>query len=277
MPPSTLSSPTLLSSASQLSTDKWANCPSYQLVSLYCSCVHCICACVCQTMLILNLTVCNVVLISFCQDFIEFVYVQSVMLQTRVSLGTLATAALVLLDTSFPVELCVCPAEYTGSSCELCARGYARSNNDSCIECNCNNLSLDCNVETAVCSNCSGNSEGANCERCQSGYYGDPTRDIPCMPCLCPLLDRGFSPTCYLDFDLNATCDACSPGYTGRNCETCMDGFFGNPLVSTYVQSCKPLYMHVHNSCFVQTLTRKIQLYYTSLLVLCTDWLVYYM
>lgn len=158
-----------------------------------------------------------------------------VMLQTRVPLDTQPTADLILLDTQFPVELCACPVEYTGSSCQLCAQGYTRPSrnvSDPCIECNCNNLSLSCDSDTAVCINCTGNSEGDNCESCQPGYYGDPTRGIPCLPCQCPTLERSFSPTCFLDSDLNATCNNCSTGYTGRNCETCMAGFYGDPKVS---------------------------------------------
>ena len=162
-------------------------------------------------------------------------YVQSVQLQTRVPLDTLPTANLILLNTTFPAEQCSCPSQYTGSSCQLCARGHARPSGsiaDPCVECDCSNLSLDCNVDTGVCTNCSGNSEGDHCERCQLGYYGDPTRGIPCLPCECPSSERSFSPTCFLDSDLGPTCDSCSTGYSGRTCELCADGFFGNPLVS---------------------------------------------
>ena len=169
------------------------------------------------------------------QDFIEFVYVQSVWLQTRVPLAAQSSADLTLLTTPYPVEQCICPAEYVGRTCEQCARGHARPSRDPadpCVECNCNNLSLDCDVDTAICIDCTGNSEGDNCERCQSGYYGDPTRGIPCLPCQCPTQEISFSSTCFLDSDLNATCDNCDPGYTGRSCESCADGYFGNPLVS---------------------------------------------
>lgn len=79
-----------------------------------------------------------------------------------------------------------------------------------------------------------GNSEGPNCEQCISGFYGDPTRGIPCLPCECPTLANSFSPTCFLDADDLPTCDSCAPGYTGRNCDLCMDGFFGNPFVSSF-------------------------------------------
>ena len=162
-------------------------------------------------------------------------YVRRVQLQTRVPLGTTPSADLVLLDMSFPAELCSCPPQYTGTSCQSCAQGHARPSGniaDPCIGCDCNNLSLDCDVDSAVCTNCLGNSEGDHCERCRSGYYGDPTRGIPCLPCQCPSSERSYSPTCFLDSDLSPTCDNCSLGYSGRSCEVCSDGFFGNPLVS---------------------------------------------
>lgn len=172
------------------------------------------------------------------QDFIEFVYVQRIQFPTRIpreEADALTDDDLVFLNITFPAELCNCPAEYTGSSCQFCARGHARPSGDildPCIECNCNNLSLDCDVETAVCTNCTGNSEGDQCERCQDGYYGDPTRGIPCLPCECPSTERSFSSLCFLDSDLYPTCDNCSRGYAGRSCEICADGYFGNPLVS---------------------------------------------
>ena len=177
------------------------------------------------------------------------------MLQTVVE-DTPATADLIILDTPFPIELCTCPVEYAGRTCELCARGHARPSRniaDPCVACDCNNLSLDCDVDTAVCISCSGSSEGDNCERCQLGYYGDPTRGIPCLPCQCPTLESSFSPTCFLDSDLNATCDSCSPGYTGRNCEMCMDGFFGNALVSINIQR-----ISVCNTQFVTVLSHRL-------------------
>ena len=77
---------------------------------------------------------------------------------------------------------------------------------------------------------------GDQCERCEEGYYGDPTRGIACEACPCPRVGNGFSPTCFLDAtDDLPTCDACQRGYAGRNCEICMDGFFGSPLVSLYL------------------------------------------
>lgn len=34
-----------------------------------------------------------------------------------------------------------------------------------------------------------------------------------------------------LDTDRLVTCTACPAGHTGRNCETCIQGYSGNPLV----------------------------------------------
>ena len=140
------------------------------------------------------------------------------------------------LPFTYPLEDCTCPAPYQGLSCEECARGYSRpsgSIGDPCVQCECNGQTPDCEVETGVCLNCTGNTIGDQCQECQEGFYGDPTRGIECLPCPCPLVGGSFSPTCFLEVgDGLPTCDGCLDGYTGRNCEICMDGFFGNPLVS---------------------------------------------
>ena len=134
---------------------------------------------------------------------------------------------------SYPVEECLCPDGFSGSSCQNCDNGYFRPSGDirdTCVRCECNNQSLNCDM-FGVCLNCTGNSEGSNCEQCVSGYYGDPTKGIPCSRCSCPLVDNSFSVTCFLDIDNQQTCDACQLGYIGRTCEMCGDGYFGNPLV----------------------------------------------
>ena len=43
------------------------------------------------------------------------------------------------------------------------------------------------------------------------------------------LIFHRFSQTCFLDKDNSVTCDACPPGYEGRNCERCAAGFTGSP------------------------------------------------
>nr|CAD7589934.1 unnamed protein product [Timema genevievae] len=107
------------------------------------------------------------------------------------------------------VEECRCPAGYTGLSCEQCAPGYNRRKSGPW-------LGL-CTREPV---------------RCPSGYYGDPSRNIPCQVCPCPLTNPSnqFGRTCQLDTDGDVTCD-CPQGYIGRRCEQCAAGYQGNPLI----------------------------------------------
>ncbi|XP_054159296.1 basement membrane-specific heparan sulfate proteoglycan core protein-like isoform X2 [Oppia nitens] len=136
------------------------------------------------------------------------------------------------------VEQCVCPPGYTGLSCESCAPGYIVDRTSPgysrCTRCNCNFHSETCDPNTGYCVNCRHNTRGENCELCADGYYGDPTRGSPddCQLCPCPLTnaDNNFSTTCRLDSDGQPTCNACTAGYTGRNCEQCAFGYRGNPL-----------------------------------------------
>ena len=102
------------------------------------------------------------------------------------------------------VEQCLCPAGYTGLSCELCAPGYQRQ-------------------------------PGGECRRpvtsCPPGYYGDPSSGLECQVCPCPLTtpSNQFGRECYLDTDRQVTCQ-CPPGYTGRRCGECEAGYQGNPV-----------------------------------------------
>lgn len=178
------------------------------------------------------------------QDIIEFVHIVNISLQSLLPMESFLNSTVNFISPivpilyPFPTENCQCPEAYTGLSCEECSQGFARSsglNTDSCVRCDCNNQTLDCDPVTGSCFNCQGNTEGDRCERCIPGYYGDPTTNIDCLPCQCPLLNNNFSPTCFLnETDGQSTCDNCAQGYTGRNCEVCMDGYFGSPIVSTF-------------------------------------------
>ncbi|XP_072040765.1 basement membrane-specific heparan sulfate proteoglycan core protein-like [Amphiura filiformis] len=140
-------------------------------------------------------------------------------------------------EQAYLVESCQCPVGYTGQSCEECAPGYSRVQNNqylgTCVGCFCNGYSDQCDPNTGRCLYCQANTEGDQCERCIAGYYGDPTSNIPCLPCPCPLEsgDNQFSRTCYLDTDGGVTCDACPVGHVGRQCERCDDQYVGNPFV----------------------------------------------
>ena len=103
------------------------------------------------------------------------------------------------------IEQCLCPPGYTGLSCETCAPGYARQS-------------------------------GGECRRpvtsCPPGYYGDPRAGLECRVCPCPLTtpSNQFGRECFLDVDSQVTC-RCAPGYTGRRCGECQEGFVGNPTL----------------------------------------------
>ncbi|XP_073326188.1 basement membrane-specific heparan sulfate proteoglycan core protein [Pagrus major] len=137
------------------------------------------------------------------------------------------------------VEECRCPPGYSGLSCEMCSSGFERVPGGSylgtCAGCNCNGHASACDPISGHCLSCQHNTEGPQCDKCRSGYFGDPSRGRPddCKPCPCPYYEtsRRFSDTCFLDVDQQPTCDACRPGYTGRRCEKCAAGYQGNPLL----------------------------------------------
>ncbi|XP_014478060.1 PREDICTED: basement membrane-specific heparan sulfate proteoglycan core protein isoform X5 [Dinoponera quadriceps] len=126
------------------------------------------------------------------------------------------------LGSASYVEECQCPSGYTGLSCEHCAPGYLRRENGPWL---------------------------GQCYRdeppCPPGYYGDPSRNIPCQICPCPLTNPSnqFARTCHLGSDGQPTCD-CPAGYVGRRCEQCASGYQGNPLIPgdmcVPVQQCDP-------------------------------------
>ncbi|ELU12610.1 hypothetical protein CAPTEDRAFT_90300, partial [Capitella teleta] len=145
------------------------------------------------------------------------------------------------------VESCNCPTGYTGTSCEECAPGFQRSETGrllgSCLACNCNGHSNDCDPGSGDCRNCLHNTEGERCDRCKAGYYGDARRGTPndCQPCPCPLSapDNQFANECYLETDGEVTCSGCPEGYTGRRCESCAPGYEGDPTIPG--DFCKPV------------------------------------
>ncbi|KAI5699533.1 hypothetical protein M8J75_004395 [Diaphorina citri] len=108
------------------------------------------------------------------------------------------------------VEECRCPAGYTGLSCEECAPGFIRKTQGPWLG-QCRRDDIGCPV----------------------GTYGDPSRNIPCQECPCPLTtpSNQFTRKCRLDFDNQPTCE-CPPGYKGRRCESCTPGYVGNPIAA---------------------------------------------
>ncbi|KAI8483366.1 hypothetical protein Bbelb_389700 [Branchiostoma belcheri] len=133
-----------------------------------------------------------------------------------------------------------CLHQTEGKYCDRCQAGYigdARKGTAADCQlahpdCTCHGHADFCDV-FGRCLNCRHNTMGNQCEKCVLGYYGDPARGTPsdCHPCPCPLTtpSNQFSDTCTLDIDGLPTCTRCHPGYLGRDCGTCANGYWGNP------------------------------------------------
>ncbi|XP_037333672.2 laminin subunit alpha-5 isoform X2 [Pungitius pungitius] len=136
------------------------------------------------------------------------------------------------------VEICMCPANYMGDSCQKCAPGYYRDTIGlflgKCVPCNCNGHSDQCVDGSGICSNCRHNTAGDHCEICQGGFLGNNSLDgqaVACSSCPCPLrvASNNFAEGCVQKTD-RMQC-LCMPGYAGPHCERCAPGYYGNPMV----------------------------------------------
>ncbi|XP_017769174.1 PREDICTED: laminin subunit gamma-1-like [Nicrophorus vespilloides] len=127
------------------------------------------------------------------------------------------------------VEQCRCPQGYVGQYCESCAPGYRHSPSLGgpfmpCIPCDCNKHAEICDSETGRCI-CQHHTAGDNCERCARGYYGNALSgtNSDCLSCGCP--NGGAC----IQLDEDTVCVECPVGYTGHRCDSCSDGYFGDP------------------------------------------------
>ncbi|KAM9349369.1 laminin subunit alpha-3-like [Symphorus nematophorus] len=162
----------------------------------------------------------------------------------RLSLGEVGLEGATDAGTGGPgntVELCSCPPEYTGDSCEKCAPGFYRDNSGpflgNCVPCECNGLANECDQKTGKCLDCKYNTAGDRCERCKEGYYGNASQ-WTCRICPCPFRvpTNSFAVGCR-EVSGEFQC-ICRPGYTGDKCESCAPGYYGDPLIPG--GSCQP-------------------------------------
>jgi len=94
----------------------------------------------------------------------------------------------------------------------------------SCPNCQCNGHSY-CKQNSSTCVQpCADFTEGPNCDRCISGYYGDPVNGGSCRPCKC----NGHAQTCNRE---TGKCYCSTKGIIGHNCNRCDDKnhYVGDP------------------------------------------------
>ncbi|KAJ6665753.1 hypothetical protein lerEdw1_002123 [Lerista edwardsae] len=124
---------------------------------------------------------------------------------------------------------CLCKPGYAGVSCERCAPGYYGNPlviGSFCQPCDCsgnadpNMLFSDCDSLTGFCTGCMHNTAGPRCEVCEPGFYGDAVLAKNCIECACE--------SCGTE-----SCDPrtgqchCKPGVTGHRCDRCQEGYYG--------------------------------------------------
>ncbi|XP_036172312.1 laminin subunit alpha-2 isoform X6 [Myotis myotis] len=198
----------------------------------------------------------------------------------RLSSVGLASAVPYRTDGGFAsaVEVCQCPPGYTGSSCEncrdhtggpycnQCLPGFygdpTKGTAEDCQPCACplnipsNNFSPTCHLDRSlglICDECPVGYAGPRCERCAEGYFGQPSvAGGSCQPCQCnDNLDFSIPGSCD---SLSGACLICKPGTTGRYCELCADGYFGDAVDA---RNCQPCRCHANGSfsevCHTQT------------------------
>ncbi|XP_059569197.1 laminin subunit alpha-5 isoform X3 [Alligator mississippiensis] len=172
-----------------------------------------------------------------------FSQISSSIFLRRVILETVTDSAVGIRASN--VELCLCPANYRGDSCQECAPGYYRDTKGlflgKCVPCHCNGHSDQCLPGSGICINCQHNTEGNRCERCKDGYVDSysPEGLLQCVGCPCPLsvASNNFAVGC-IRKGSTMQC-LCKTGYAGAMCERCAPGYYGNPLViGSFCQPC---------------------------------------
>ncbi|XP_057345251.1 laminin subunit alpha-2 isoform X1 [Manis pentadactyla] len=144
-----------------------------------------------------------------------------------------------------------CKDHTGGPYCNKCLPGFygdpSKGTSEDCQPCACplnipsNNFSPTCHLDRSlglICDECPVGHAGPRCERCAEGYFGQPS--VPggsCQPCQCnDNLDFSIPGSCD---SLSGSCLICKPGTTGRYCELCADGYFGDAVDAKNCQPCR--------------------------------------
>lgn len=141
--------------------------------------------------------------------------------------------------------VCLCEHGTTGTNCEQCLPLYnnkawaagTTSSANPCEPCNCNNHSSACvydqSLDSGVCSACTDNTIGDQCEFCDTFFYHPPNIPLSdpnaCLSCDCTTAGVANTSDCRRGDSVgggdSGEC-TCLPFVTGRTCDTCLDGYY---------------------------------------------------
>uniref|UniRef100_A0A8B9RAB4 Basement membrane-specific heparan sulfate proteoglycan core protein n=1 Tax=Astyanax mexicanus TaxID=7994 RepID=A0A8B9RAB4_ASTMX len=143
-----------------------------------------------------------------------------------------------------------CSHNTTGPHCDQCLPGYygdpTEGTAEDCQRCACpltlasNNFSPTCSLQgpgEIMCDQCEQGYTGTKCERCANGYYGNPTvAGQKCSVCEC---NGNVDPSEPGHCDaVTGECLKCVGHTSGRYCERCEDGYFGDAVTAKDCQAC---------------------------------------
>ncbi|KAM6900446.1 laminin subunit alpha-1 [Xenentodon cancila] len=147
--------------------------------------------------------------------------------------------------------ICVaCTHNTTGPHCDQCIPGFygdaTEGMIDDCQLCPCpltvasNSFSPTCILEASgkvLCDQCRHGYTGTNCERCASGFYGNPRLvGESCVRCECNgnvnTSEPGHCDT------ITGECLHCLNNTAGRHCEVCQPGYYGDAVHSKDCRDC---------------------------------------
>ncbi|XP_069368064.1 laminin subunit alpha-1 isoform X2 [Paralichthys olivaceus] len=143
-----------------------------------------------------------------------------------------------------------CTHNTTGPHCDQCLSGFygdpTEGTTNDCRLCPCpltepsNSFSPTCMLESSgqvSCDQCQDGYTGSNCERCASGYYGNPQMvGGACVRCDCNSnVDVNEMGHCDI---ITGECLRCLGNTTGRHCEVCQPGYYGDAVHAKDCREC---------------------------------------
>ncbi|EDW76145.1 uncharacterized protein Dwil_GK14820 [Drosophila willistoni] len=126
--------------------------------------------------------------------------------------------------------ICQCKPHVVGRQCDQCAPGTYGFGPEGCKACDCNSIGSkdnNCDLLTGQCA-CHPNTYGRECNQCQPGYWNFPN----CQVCEC----NGHAAQCD---PVTGQCIQCQDSTAGYACDTCLDGYYGDPLLGSVI-GCRP-------------------------------------